>query len=205
LLLCAGAPLRRRDVLEVMMSVGYDAGTWRYDWTRRYPWIVEAALKNRQKRFVLDGEAVIHPGLPSVPDHPGGLQLEMHSTQTRHAMKLTRIKNTSGFDASCVGPLTCRPISAIYPRLKGWGGNLLASEPAPKGGRNSRLLLSAESSGSGVPAGTRFVQRVNASALSAALDCTQSDWSWSRAAVSSCAHFSCTSFDPPMRRPRCRH
>ena len=30
-----------------------------YDWTRRYPWIVEDALKNRQKRFVLDGEAVI--------------------------------------------------------------------------------------------------------------------------------------------------
>jgi ATP-dependent DNA ligase len=30
-----------------------------YDWTGRYPWIVEAALKIRQKRFVLDGEAVI--------------------------------------------------------------------------------------------------------------------------------------------------
>jgi bifunctional non-homologous end joining protein LigD len=30
-----------------------------YDWTRRYPWIVEAALKKRQKRFVIDGEAVI--------------------------------------------------------------------------------------------------------------------------------------------------
>jgi bifunctional non-homologous end joining protein LigD len=30
-----------------------------YDWTRRYPRIVEAALKNRQKRFVLDGEAII--------------------------------------------------------------------------------------------------------------------------------------------------
>jgi bifunctional non-homologous end joining protein LigD len=30
-----------------------------YDWTRHYPWIVEAALKNRQKRFVIDGEAVI--------------------------------------------------------------------------------------------------------------------------------------------------
>jgi ATP-dependent DNA ligase len=25
-----------------------------YDWTGRYPWIVEAALKNRQKRFVLE-------------------------------------------------------------------------------------------------------------------------------------------------------
>jgi bifunctional non-homologous end joining protein LigD len=28
-------------------------------WTDRYPWIVEAALKNRHKQFVLDGEAVI--------------------------------------------------------------------------------------------------------------------------------------------------
>ena len=30
-----------------------------YDWTKRYPWIVEAALKNRQKQFVIDGEALI--------------------------------------------------------------------------------------------------------------------------------------------------
>jgi len=30
-----------------------------YNWTDRYPWIVEAARKVRQKRFVLDGEAVI--------------------------------------------------------------------------------------------------------------------------------------------------
>jgi bifunctional non-homologous end joining protein LigD len=30
-----------------------------YDWTSRYPWIVEAARKIRQTRFVLDGEAVI--------------------------------------------------------------------------------------------------------------------------------------------------
>jgi ATP-dependent DNA ligase len=30
-----------------------------YDWTKRFPWIVEAALKNRIKRFVIDGEAVI--------------------------------------------------------------------------------------------------------------------------------------------------
>ncbi len=29
-----------------------------YDWTKRYPWIVESALKNRQKHFVIDGEAV---------------------------------------------------------------------------------------------------------------------------------------------------
>src|SRR5215468_151124 len=30
-----------------------------YDWTSRYPWIVEAARKIRQARFVLDGETVI--------------------------------------------------------------------------------------------------------------------------------------------------
>jgi ATP-dependent DNA ligase len=30
-----------------------------HDWTERYPWIVEAALQNRQKQFVIDGEAVI--------------------------------------------------------------------------------------------------------------------------------------------------
>jgi len=39
-----------------------------YNWTDRYPWIVEAALKNRQKRFVIDGRAAIlgvHGLLPS--------------------------------------------------------------------------------------------------------------------------------------------
>lgn len=30
-----------------------------YDWTKRFPWIVEAALKNRQKQFLIDGEAVV--------------------------------------------------------------------------------------------------------------------------------------------------
>ena len=30
-----------------------------YNWTDRYPWIVEAARRIRQRRFVLDGEAVI--------------------------------------------------------------------------------------------------------------------------------------------------
>lgn len=28
-------------------------------WTSRYPWIVEAALKNRHKQFAIDGEAVV--------------------------------------------------------------------------------------------------------------------------------------------------
>jgi len=37
------------------------------DWTKRYPWIAEAALKNRQKQFVIDGEAVIF-GVDGVSD-----------------------------------------------------------------------------------------------------------------------------------------
>ncbi|MDI4231473.1 RNA ligase family protein [Bradyrhizobium sp. Arg237L] len=30
-----------------------------HDWTKRFPWIVEAALQNRQKQFTIDGEAVV--------------------------------------------------------------------------------------------------------------------------------------------------
>jgi len=33
-----------------------------YDWTSRFPWIGEAALKNRVRQFVIDGEAVILGG-----------------------------------------------------------------------------------------------------------------------------------------------
>jgi len=40
-------------------------------------------------------------------------------------------------------------------------GKILASEPAPQTGAIPWLLLSAESSGSGVLGGARFVQRVN--------------------------------------------
>jgi bifunctional non-homologous end joining protein LigD len=38
-----------------------------HDWTDRYPWIVEAAHKNRIKQFVIDGEAVVL-GVDGIPD-----------------------------------------------------------------------------------------------------------------------------------------
>jgi bifunctional non-homologous end joining protein LigD len=38
-----------------------------YNWTDRYPWIVESAIKNRHPQFVIDGEAVIL-GLDGVSD-----------------------------------------------------------------------------------------------------------------------------------------
>src|SRR6201992_2759534 len=40
------------------------------DWTSRFPWIAEAALKNRIRRFVIDGEAVIL-GIHGISDFYG--------------------------------------------------------------------------------------------------------------------------------------
>jgi ATP dependent DNA ligase domain len=37
-----------------------------HDWSGRYPWIVESALKNRIKQFVIDGEAVVL-GVDGIP------------------------------------------------------------------------------------------------------------------------------------------
>jgi bifunctional non-homologous end joining protein LigD len=53
-----------------------------YDWTSRYPWIVESALKNRQKQFVIDGEAVIL-GVDGIPDFN-----ELHSRKHDHEVQL---------------------------------------------------------------------------------------------------------------------
>jgi ATP-dependent DNA ligase len=41
---------RDRDGVRVISRGGYD-------WTSRFPWIGEAALKNRIPQFVIDGEA----------------------------------------------------------------------------------------------------------------------------------------------------
>ncbi|MBB4366178.1 hypothetical protein GGD66_007913 [Bradyrhizobium sp. CIR48] len=52
------------------------------DWTKSYPWIAEAALKNRQKRFVIDGEAVIL-GVDGISDFNA-----LHSRQFDHEVQL---------------------------------------------------------------------------------------------------------------------
>jgi bifunctional non-homologous end joining protein LigD len=51
---------RERDRVRLFSRNGHD-------WTDRYPWIVEAALKNRIKQFVIDGEAVVL-GIDGIPD-----------------------------------------------------------------------------------------------------------------------------------------
>lgn len=52
------------------------------NWTDRYPWIVEAALKNRHKQFVIDGEAVVL-GVDGVSDFNA-----LHSRKHEHEVQL---------------------------------------------------------------------------------------------------------------------
>ena len=53
-----------------------------YNWADRYPWIVEAALKNRFKQFVIDGEAVVL-GIDGIADFNA-----LHSRRQDDAVQL---------------------------------------------------------------------------------------------------------------------
>jgi bifunctional non-homologous end joining protein LigD len=53
-----------------------------YDWSHRYPWIVESALRNRTKQFVIDGEAVIL-GVDGISDFDA-----LHSGKQDHEVQL---------------------------------------------------------------------------------------------------------------------
>ncbi|WP_349253713.1 DNA ligase [Bradyrhizobium sp. CB82] len=53
------------------------------NWTSRYPWIVEAARKVRQKHFVLDGEAVVLGVVDGVSDFDA-----LHSRKHDHEVQL---------------------------------------------------------------------------------------------------------------------
>ena len=57
-------------------------GSGRNNWTDRYPWIVESALKNRHRQFVIDGEAVVL-GIDGVPDFDA-----LHSGRQNEAVQL---------------------------------------------------------------------------------------------------------------------
>lgn len=52
-----------------------------HDWSARYPWIVESALRNRQKHFVIDGEAVVL-GVDGVSDF-AALQSRKHDHEVQ--------------------------------------------------------------------------------------------------------------------------
>jgi bifunctional non-homologous end joining protein LigD len=52
------------------------------DWSYRYPWIVEAALRNKQGQFVIDGEAVVL-GVDGIADFNA-----LHSRKHNHEVQL---------------------------------------------------------------------------------------------------------------------
>jgi ATP dependent DNA ligase domain len=70
---------RRTSLVQEIPKRCHEPG---YDWTRKYPWIVEAALKNRIKHFVVDGEAVIL-GVDGVSDFNA-----LHSGQQNEEVQL---------------------------------------------------------------------------------------------------------------------
>lgn len=53
-----------------------------HNWTARFPWIVQAALKNREPQFVIDGEAVVL-GVDGVSDFNA-----LHSRKNDHEVQL---------------------------------------------------------------------------------------------------------------------
>ena len=54
----------------------------RHDWSGRFPWIVESALRNRHTQFVIDGEAVLLT-LDGISDFNG-----LHSRRQDEAVQL---------------------------------------------------------------------------------------------------------------------
>lgn len=69
-----------------------------HDWTKRFPWIVEAALKKREQQFVIDGEAVVL-GVDGVSDFNA-----LHSRKHDHEVQLY------AFDILALGGEDLRPL-----------------------------------------------------------------------------------------------
>ncbi|WP_311982634.1 DNA ligase [Bradyrhizobium japonicum] len=70
-----------------------------HNWTDRFPWIVESALKNREQHLVMDGEAVVL-GVDGASDFNA-----LHSRKNDHEVQLY------AFDALAVGGEDLRLLS----------------------------------------------------------------------------------------------
>jgi ATP-dependent DNA ligase len=81
-----------------------------YDWTGRYPWIVESALKNRMKQFAIDGEAVVL-GVDGVADFNA-----LHSRKHDHEVQLYAFDMLAG-DGDDMRSLPLSPRKANLARL----------------------------------------------------------------------------------------
>jgi ATP-dependent DNA ligase len=99
----------------------------RYTWSKRYPWIVEAALKNRYKQFVIDGEAVIL-GVDGISDF-NALHSGKHNDEVQlYAFDILAL-NTA---MTCV-PCRCR--CARRTSNGSWHADRMACSSAPSCGR----------------------------------------------------------------------
>jgi ATP-dependent DNA ligase len=91
-----------------------------YDWTKRYPWIVEAALKNRRKHFVIYGEAVIL-GADGVSDfnalHSGRYNSEVRLCAFDVLALDGEAAETAGFKNRHARVLGARPLLSDTDRL----------------------------------------------------------------------------------------
>lgn len=71
-----------------------------YNWTDQHPWIAEAASKNRVKRFVIDGVAVVL-GVEGIADFNALLSLK---SMRRHWRSRTPLTPRSGLLVSRLHP-----------------------------------------------------------------------------------------------------
>jgi bifunctional non-homologous end joining protein LigD len=93
-----------------------------HDWTKRFPWIVEAALKNRHSQFVIDGEAVVL-GVDGVSDFDA-----LHSGKHNDEVQLYAF-DILAMDGDDLRPLPLSLRKASLAKLLHWlpSGILLSS------------------------------------------------------------------------------
>jgi hypothetical protein len=104
------------------------------DWTKRCPWIAEAALKNRQKHFVVDGEAVIL-GLDGISDFNA-----LHSRKHEHEVQLYAFDVTSGSSHCTCARQPRTPVAGPTERH----GTVVQRRPAVRPHRRYRRWTSAD-------------------------------------------------------------
>jgi hypothetical protein len=81
-----------------------------YDWTSRLPWIVEAALKNRHRQFVIGGEAVVL-GVDGISDFKG-----LHSGKSNDEVQLyAASRSTVRTSAPCRCPCASKTSHSCSP------------------------------------------------------------------------------------------
>jgi ATP dependent DNA ligase domain len=105
-----------------------------YEWSKRFPWIVEAALKNRRKQFVIDGEAVVL-GVDGVSDFDG-LRSGKHDAEVQ----------LYAFDCLALDGDNLRklPLSLAKPTSRScWNGDQAGSSSHPSSKAKSALICSA--------------------------------------------------------------